>query len=330
MAEILKDLFGRLIIRNGDLLKAPQHLILHQANNHGVMGAGIGKLIAEDIGPEGLAKYRNAVKTYPNGGLGMIVPTRSISNPDRVYLNAIMQNGYGRDGSQYTDYDAMKMVFDKLAARFPGNDIAMPYGMGAGLGGGDWSIIKDLIDTNLAPYMNVTAYELNDDQVQQLFESPESNGFVLPFKGSTSFLSNMYPSPVTVGKFTYDNAEGAFQAGKLKLPGIDPDLRARLLPQFMHANPYDARRLGRYGLKLTPEQLGIWNQGADRIADPNAGKYGRAFQIVQSKFSDPTLLRMLEETGDRYLQEDTDILPWGGTENALGRMLMVTRALNKK
>jgi predicted NAD-dependent protein-ADP-ribosyltransferase YbiA (DUF1768 family) len=182
----------------------------------------------------------------------------------------------------------------------------------------------------LACHAETIGNSLGDRFVQDLYEHPKAGDTPLVFKGSGSFLSNMYPTQVQVGKAVYDSAEGAFQAGKLKLPGVDSDVKAPLLQKFMDADPYEARRLGRYGLSLTPEQLSEWNAGEESVGDPSSGKFGRMFQVLASKFSDPTLRGMLQDTGDAYLQEGTNILPWGGDENALGRMLMALRELNKR
>lgn len=151
----------------------------------------------------------------------------------------------------------------------------------------------------------------------------------LVFRGSENFLSNMYPAKVQIGNTLYNSAEGAFQAGKLRLPGVSGDTVRQLLPQFANANPYEARRLGRYGLKLTPEQLALWNSGEDDFLNPNAGKYGRMFKVLTSKFQNPDLMDMLQGTGDAYLREGTNIEPWGGDTNSLGRMLMLLRDTNK-
>lgn len=149
-------------VKLGNLFSSLAPYIMHQVNAQGVMGAGIAKNIREDISNDDFMKYRNYVKNFGADSLGKVIPTKSLSNPDRTYLNVVGQLNYGRDpNTVYTDYDALRMAFSKIANHYPeGTEIAMPYGMGAGLANGDWNIIEKLINEELAQKLNVTAYKL--------------------------------------------------------------------------------------------------------------------------------------------------------------------------
>lgn len=159
MEDTLKELFGRLMVRQGDLLATDVPLVMHQANNMGVMGAGVAKQVRADMPDADFMRYRTGVLSDPRGSLGMVYPAHSLTVPDRTYLNVVGQDGLGY-GRQFTDYEALGTAFDKIAERYAGQSLAMPYGMGAGLGGGDWTEVERLVNERLAPFMNVFAYKL--------------------------------------------------------------------------------------------------------------------------------------------------------------------------
>lgn len=147
----------------GDLFKdAVANYIMHQVNAQGVMGAGVARQVHNDISNEDFMKYRNYVLRNGANSLGKVIPTQSISNPDRTYLNVVGQQYYGRNPNvQYTDMNALRTAFNTLANVLPeGTDIAMPYGMGAGLANGNWDEIESLAKEILGNKLNVTAYRL--------------------------------------------------------------------------------------------------------------------------------------------------------------------------
>ena len=74
--------------------------------------------------------------------LGEIYP---VDFGDKIIINAITQENYGRDKKiRYVDYNAISKVFKKMEEQYPGQHIAIPK-IGAGLGGGDWHAIEMLI-----------------------------------------------------------------------------------------------------------------------------------------------------------------------------------------
>jgi hypothetical protein len=91
-------------------------------------------------------------------------------NDDVTILNCITQQEYGKDGRRYVSYDAvddcMKSIAKNMMMRnfFTGNDsihnesIHMPK-IGAGLGGGEWSIIEAIINHHLKDHQ-VIIYEI--------------------------------------------------------------------------------------------------------------------------------------------------------------------------
>jgi hypothetical protein len=135
------------------------------------------------------------------------------------------------------------------------------------------------------------------------------------FRGSYEFLSNFYPSKITMrmpdGKqHTFLNAEAAFQAQK----SSDPDVIA----EFENMRGAQAKRRGR---TVKIEDLKKWN--AERVDIMT--------EIVRQKFEqNPELLQKLRSI-EGPIVEDNE---WNDTfwgvcngkgENHLGKILMVVR-----
>lgn len=143
----------------GDLMQAPEGIILHGCNAQGVMGSGVAKLIRDKY-PEAYAAYRTAfVKRWMT--LGSVV---FVQSGDKMIGNAITQEFYGREpGRVYADYEGIQRAFEFINRRAPmyvgdGGRVAMPM-IGAGLAGGDWSIIANIIEWTSQNYQPVV-YQL--------------------------------------------------------------------------------------------------------------------------------------------------------------------------
>nr|WP_320191742.1 macro domain-containing protein [uncultured Desulfobacter sp.] len=134
----------------GDLIHLSQEgrfdLIIHGCNCFCTMGAGIAKQIRTqfpqaweaDLATESgdrskLGSYSNACINLPTGRLYVI--------------NAYTQYHYSGDGV-LVDYDAVAKVFAALKEQFGGRRMGYPK-IGAGLAGGDWKVISDIIDNAL-------------------------------------------------------------------------------------------------------------------------------------------------------------------------------------
>lgn len=139
----------------GDLLELAKlkhfDLIAHGCNCFCTMGSGIAKQIKEQF-PEALDTdilhtIRGDIKK-----LGCYTCCRS-----KVYgfiiVNAYTQYRYGTD-SPKIDYEAITLVMRKLNHDHEGKRIGLPL-IGAGLAGGDWNRIKNIIETELKD-MDVT------------------------------------------------------------------------------------------------------------------------------------------------------------------------------
>lgn len=132
------------------------HYVVHGCNAQGVMGSGIAKTVKAKY-PHVFDAYR---KEYDLAGLhlGQIIPVaveQSFEHGGSFNIvNAITQQNYGRDERvQYVFYSAIQSSFQnlKLLLQPMLNDtrqrVIIHYPMiGAGLGGGEWAIISDIIN----------------------------------------------------------------------------------------------------------------------------------------------------------------------------------------
>lgn len=146
---------------NGDILTASQLpgfvVICHQVNCKGVMGAGLAKQIKEryPIVFDYYRKWCNDKTIVPNnnssvllGNVQLVYPEPSLT-PKFGIANLFAQDGYGRD-KRYTNYTALMCCFERINSTFAGSRVAIPYGIGCGLAGGDWKIIETLIKEYLS------------------------------------------------------------------------------------------------------------------------------------------------------------------------------------
>lgn len=126
-------------------------IILHICNNRGMMGAGVAKALYTKW-PRVKTEYL-AMEKYELGDIGWVndleVPDDCFG-PDLGVGNMIAQDGYGHDDKQYLSYDALAECLG-YAQRFNegwyDGPIYVPYNMGCGLAGGDWSFVMGMMDT---------------------------------------------------------------------------------------------------------------------------------------------------------------------------------------
>ncbi len=126
--------------KRGDLLSVEQGIIVHGCNARGVMGSGVAKQVKET--------YPAAYHEYLASGhrLGHISHYKVSEN--LIVVNAVTQADYGRNGERYVSYDAIDECFKRirqLQCTIGIGEIHFPL-IGAGLGGGDWYIISEIID----------------------------------------------------------------------------------------------------------------------------------------------------------------------------------------
>jgi hypothetical protein len=113
------------------------------------MGAGIAKAIA-DRWPRVKDEYLFRVKS-----VGLIEPKEiligewiftPINKEGTEFVISIFgQKNYGRQNARYTSYDALDQAFHDIDFTFSGKKIAIPYGIGCVIGGGNWNVVYQLI-----------------------------------------------------------------------------------------------------------------------------------------------------------------------------------------
>lgn len=123
----------------GDITQVRSGIICHVVNNKGVMGAGVAKALYTKY-PDVRSKYLSLQKYE----LGACQPVRI--NSDLVVVNMIAQDGYGRDRRLYLQYDTLSLCLNKVRNRYKGT-IYVPFLIGCGLAGGDWSVVSEILDT---------------------------------------------------------------------------------------------------------------------------------------------------------------------------------------
>lgn len=138
----------KIITKIGNLLDVTEGHIVHGCNAQGVMGSGVA-LAVKNKYPQA---YKDYVDEYNSVGLvlGNVYPTQV---SDELFLwNAITQDNYGRDPRRFMSYDAIETCFAKIQASIDADwhsdilpEIHIPA-IGAGLGGGNWEIIREIIE----------------------------------------------------------------------------------------------------------------------------------------------------------------------------------------
>ena len=138
----MKTIEGDLIAlaENGDF-----DVIIHGCNCMCTMGRGIAKSIREsypeayeaDCQTEKASKEK--LGTYSSVGV-------SKNGNDFTIVNAYTQ--FDWRGKKNADYEAIRAVFKRIKSDFTGLRIGYPL-IGAGLAGGDWSIISAIIEEEL-------------------------------------------------------------------------------------------------------------------------------------------------------------------------------------
>jgi O-acetyl-ADP-ribose deacetylase (regulator of RNase III) len=142
----------------GDVFKSSAQVIAHGCNCRGGFGAGIAATVKK-LYPRAEAAY---MKKYRDEGwhLGEVQIVKVGDN--KFIANCATQDKYGspKGGKIYADYGAIKEVMEQLKEVCTENQwqLAMPK-IGAGLAGGDWKKIEEIINA-VFDTTEVWVYEL--------------------------------------------------------------------------------------------------------------------------------------------------------------------------
>ncbi len=149
--------------KQGDLIQMAKNgefdVILHGCNCMCEMGAGIAKAIRENF-PEA---YQEDQKTEPGdrSKLGTCTYATCKVNDHQVdVVNAYTQFDYKKQKQDevLVDYEAVRSCLRWIKQNYSGQRIGLPK-IGAGLAGGDWERISQIIDEELGDE-DITLVEL--------------------------------------------------------------------------------------------------------------------------------------------------------------------------
>jgi hypothetical protein len=117
-------------------------VLLHQVNCIRAAGAGIALQIRQRW-PAWYEAYRNDKRKLGDATLVRVQPWPAV-----WVGNLYAQFTVGR-GSQQTAYDALRQALvttsENLDASTIGAQVYVPFGLGSGLGGGDWSMVARIV-----------------------------------------------------------------------------------------------------------------------------------------------------------------------------------------
>ncbi|KTF59863.1 MULTISPECIES: macro domain-containing protein [Bacillus amyloliquefaciens group] len=153
-----------IVYKTGDILMATEDIICHQVNCKGVMGAGLAKQIRNKY-PKCYVEYKEYVGKWGYDAtvlLGGVYYYRDKSG--KVIANLFGQNGFERENQQ-TDYTSLRRAFHNVKGnvtgiddQYGGKSVAIPYGIGCGLAGGNWDVVQEIIDEVFVDY-GVSVYK---------------------------------------------------------------------------------------------------------------------------------------------------------------------------
>lgn len=141
-----------MIILKGDLLETPFEIIAHQVNCMGKMNSGVAKQIREKF-PWAYSDYMSALKQ--RGADFMFGRSQIINQNGHTIFNIFGQYNYGYDGKQYTSYEDLESGFVEAINNYRKNididtstqiTVTIPYKIGCDRGGGNWSIVKAILE----------------------------------------------------------------------------------------------------------------------------------------------------------------------------------------
>lgn len=160
----------------GNLLECSYPIIAHGVNTLGVMGAGIALSIKEKW-PESFNKYKEYVDNSKGNLLGIALSTYEKENK-KIIFHMFTQDDVTH-GTRNVNYGALARAFSEvnnslhtmqafdrhMEKEMTGKDVDIPIPtlaipkIGAGLGDGDWNIIKEIINV-CTPDIAVIVFEL--------------------------------------------------------------------------------------------------------------------------------------------------------------------------
>jgi len=136
----------KIVTKIGNLMDVTAGHIVHGCNAQGVMGAGVALAVKRKY-PGAYNDYVR-IHQYHRLVLGVAYPYAVSTN--LVIWNAITQEGFGQP-TRNCSYDAIQTCFEQINETLiqtgPSDycELHIPM-IGAGLGGGNWEIIREIIE----------------------------------------------------------------------------------------------------------------------------------------------------------------------------------------
>ena len=158
-------------IVNDNILNAKEEMIIDCRNCQGKMGSGVAGAIAKAY-PEVYESYKEYCRNYKGQLLGAVHICKTIDE-SKIFIGLFGQDNYGYDKKLYLDYDALfsslEKVFLIMTERNVCREFAIPYGIGCGRAGGNWTTVYNKI-VFLANKYNATVvlYKYDGDNKKYL------------------------------------------------------------------------------------------------------------------------------------------------------------------
>ena len=135
----------KIVTKVGNLLDVTEGHIVHGCNAQGVMGSGVALAVKRKY-PGAYEDYAHMYREY---GLILGEAYPYVISTNLVIWNAITQEGFGQP-TRNCSYDAIQTCFEQInntLTQIKSNycELHIPM-IGAGLGGGNWEIIREIIE----------------------------------------------------------------------------------------------------------------------------------------------------------------------------------------
>lgn len=143
----------------GNILDTDIDTIAHGVNCDNQMKSGVAKVLFTKY-PEVKTGYHATLGLKGSMGLDPLGDIVGIDVGDKKIINCHTQRTFGYDGKRYVNYDAIYTCFEHIANQY--DEVAIPK-IGCGLGGGDWEIVKFLIDKATGDKCKIYVYHLGDE-----------------------------------------------------------------------------------------------------------------------------------------------------------------------
>lgn len=156
-----------LEVIDGNLFSMTRGIIGHQVNCMGVIGSGVAVQV-RNLFPDIFIRYCEFIRETNKSScspLGSCQIVQTSDNDALFVANIFGQFGFGK-GERFTNYAALEAGLDycfKFAAS-KGLPVGLPYKIGCDRGGGDWTLISEMINRLAEDHkVDVTLYRLQEN-----------------------------------------------------------------------------------------------------------------------------------------------------------------------